>query len=58
MDTPPHQPAALGKTVGLPASPEDAVLDYPSNPHPGVTYLVRFVAPEFTSLCPVTGQPD
>ncbi len=25
---------------------------------PGSLYLVRFAAPEFTSLCPVTGQPD
>ncbi len=28
------------------------------NPRPGALYLVRFAAPEFTSLCPVTGQPD
>jgi 7-cyano-7-deazaguanine reductase len=58
MDTPGHQRLALGKAVGLPASPDEAVLDYPPNPCPGETYLVRFVAPEFTSLCPVTGQPD
>lgn len=48
----------LGQTSALPASPEEAVLDYPENPHPGTPYLVRFAAPEFTSLCPVTGQPD
>ncbi len=48
----------LGRMVGLPASPDEAVLDYPPNPHIGTDYLVRFVAPEFTSLCPVTGQPD
>jgi 7-cyano-7-deazaguanine reductase len=48
----------LGKTSPLPTSPEDAVLDYVPNPRPGRTYLVRFAAPEFTSLCPVTGQPD
>ena len=48
----------LGKASTLPASPEDAVLDYPANPRPGSLYLVRFSAPEFTSLCPVTGQPD
>jgi 7-cyano-7-deazaguanine reductase len=29
-----------------------------ANPHPGTAYLVRFTTPEFTSLCPVTGQPD
>jgi 7-cyano-7-deazaguanine reductase len=48
----------LGQTSALPASPDDAVLDYPPNPHPGTDYLIRFTAPEFTSLCPVTGQPD
>jgi len=39
-------------------SPEAAVLERVPNPHAGTTYLVRFTAPEFTSLCPVTGQPD
>ena len=48
----------LGQSSGLPASPGDAVLDYVANPRPGARYLVRFAAPEFTSLCPVTGQPD
>src|SRR4051794_19962619 len=48
----------LGQTSALPASPEEAVLDYVPNPRPGTLYLVRFAAPEFTSLCPVTGQPD
>ena len=33
-------------------------LDRVPNPHPDTDYLVRFAAPEFTSLCPVTGQPD
>src|SRR3546814_7483026 len=42
----------------LPATPEDARLDFVANPRPGKPYLVRFTAPEFTSLCPVTGQPD
>jgi 7-cyano-7-deazaguanine reductase len=49
---------ALGTHAPLPASPEEAVLERVPNPHPGETYLVRFTAPEFTSLCPVTGQPD
>jgi 7-cyano-7-deazaguanine reductase len=48
----------LGQTSALPASPEEAVLDYVPNPRPGKPYLVRFSAPEFTSLCPITGQPD
>ena len=54
----PTTPLHLGQTSALPASPQDAVLDYVSNPRPGKPYLVRFTAPEFTSLCPVTGQPD
>lgn len=48
----------LGKDSPLPTSPEEAVLDYVPNPRPGKPYLVRFAVPEFTSLCPVTGQPD
>ena len=48
----------LGKPSALPGSPEEAVLDYVRNPRAGELYLVRFTAPEFTSLCPVTGQPD
>ena len=48
----------LGQASALPGSPADAQLDYVPNPRPGHTYLVRFTAPEFTSLCPVTGQPD
>ena len=48
----------LGEKSRLPASPEDAVLERVPNPNPGVRYLVRFAAPEFTSLCPITGQPD
>src|SRR3546814_19932693 len=48
----------LGKTSALPASPQEAVLDYVPNPRPDAHYLVRFAAPEFTSLCPVTGQTD
>ena len=48
----------LGHSTTLPASPAEAVLETVANPHPGTVYLVRFSAPEFTSLCPVTGQPD
>src|SRR5574338_1124243 len=48
----------LGKATPLPASPEKASLDYVPNPRPQELYLVRFAAPEFTSLCPITGQPD
>jgi 7-cyano-7-deazaguanine reductase len=48
----------LGQHASLPARPEDAVLERVPNPHPGMRYCVRFVCPEFTSLCPLTGQPD
>ena len=48
----------LGQPTEIPASPEAAVLDRVSNPHADIDYLARFTAPEFTSLCPVTGQPD
>jgi 7-cyano-7-deazaguanine reductase len=48
----------LGHAVAAPASPDQAVLDRVPNPHAGTLYLTRFTVPEFTSLCPVTGQPD
>ena len=54
----PRAPLHLGRASALPASPREAVLDYVPNPRPGALYAVRFAAPEFTSLCPVTGQPD
>ncbi len=48
----------LGASVGAPDSPDRAVLETAPNPHPGALYLARFTCPEFTSICPVTGQPD
>jgi 7-cyano-7-deazaguanine reductase len=48
----------LGRPASLPVSPDAAVLDTVPNPHPEYLYAVRFTAPEFTSLCPITGQPD
>ena len=48
----------LGHRVALPGSPEEAVLETAPNANRGIPYLVRFTCPEFTSLCPVTGQPD
>src|SRR3546814_16309867 len=48
----------LGHPTALPESPEKAVLERVPNPQADVDYLVRFTAPEFTSLCPMTGQPD
>ena len=48
----------LGHTSALPASPDEAQLERVGNPHGDTRYLARFTCPEFTSLCPVTGQPD
>lgn len=48
----------LGGKSDLPSSPEEAELERVSNPQKGKTYLVRFTAPEFTSICPITGAPD
>lgn len=48
----------LGHAIPIPSTPEDAVLERVRNPQTEVRYSVRFTAPEFTSLCPMTGQPD
>ena len=48
----------LGSDADRPASPEEAVLERVPSPHRGEDYVVRFTCPEFTSLCPMTGQPD
>jgi 7-cyano-7-deazaguanine reductase len=58
----PDQPYAeltqLGQPVALPQSPQEAQLETFVNPHPDLDYVVRLSAPEFTTLCPLTGQPD
>lgn len=48
----------LGTATPLPQSPDDAALERVANPQAGTPYCVRFTVPEFTSLCPMTGQPD
>ena len=48
----------LGQDAPIPASPDEARLDRVLNPQADALYLARFTCPEFTSLCPVTGQPD
>ena len=48
----------LGEKTALPESPDKAVLERVPNPQKGSAYNVRFTAPEFTSLCPITGAPD
>jgi 7-cyano-7-deazaguanine reductase len=52
------KPLQLGRQTKLPASPAEAVLDRVPNPHPDTDYVARFTFPEFTVMCPVTGQPD
>jgi 7-cyano-7-deazaguanine reductase len=48
----------LGRDARGFASPDEAILETVPNPQAGVLFLARFTVPEFTSLCPVTGQPD
>ena len=48
----------LGRDIPLPASPDEARLDRVPNPHPDTDYVARFTMPEFTAICPITGQPD
>ncbi len=48
----------LGQHTAQPDHPDRAVLEKVPNPHADTQYCVRFVCPEFTSLCPMTGQPD
>ena len=58
MSSDPTGLTQLGSHTALPASPDEARLERVASPHPGKRYLVRFSAPEFTSLCPMTAQPD
>jgi 7-cyano-7-deazaguanine reductase len=53
-----RKPLQLGKPTPLPASPDVAQLDRVPNAHPDSAYVARFTMPEFTLMCPVTGQPD
>lgn len=52
------EPLMLGRPVGIPPSPDHATLDRVPNPDRAADYVVRFTCPEFTALCPITGQPD
>ena len=51
-------PLQLGWPTPVPASPSEALLDRVPNPHRDTDYVARFTFPEFTVMCPVTGQPD
>ena len=53
-----QKPLQLGRPTRIPSSPEAAQLDRVPNPHADAVYVARFTAPEFTCLCPITGQPD
>ena len=53
-----RKPIHLGQPSKIPASPAEAVLDRVPNPHPDTDYVARFTFPEFTTMCPVTAQPD
>jgi len=48
----------LGRPSRIPVAPDAATLDRVANPHADTRYVARFTAPEFTVLCPITGQPD
>lgn len=48
----------LGSATAFPDGPDPAVLEKVPASNSGLHYVVRFTAPEFTSLCPMTGQPD
>ena len=54
----PPETRLLGKRSEIAESPDKAVLDRVPNPHADTRYVARFTAPEFTCLCPITGQPD
>ena len=49
---------ALGSHTDYPTDYAPYVLEAFPNKHPGNDYFVKFNCPEFTSLCPMTGQPD
>jgi 7-cyano-7-deazaguanine reductase len=53
-----EKPIHLGQPSKIPASPDEAVLDRVPNPHSDTDYVARFTFPEFTTMCPVTDQPD
>ncbi|MCK5575309.1 MAG: NADPH-dependent 7-cyano-7-deazaguanine reductase QueF [Sphingomonadales bacterium] len=58
MSKKPEGLSQLGQMASAADNPDDATLEMVPNPKAGVDYMIRFTCPEFTSLCPVTGQPD
>ena len=49
---------SLGKQSNIPLEPSTDILESVPNPHPDTDYSIRFTCPEFTSICPITSQPD
>ena len=49
---------ALGYKSKIPEHPDPETLEKVKNPKIGIEYSIRFTCPEFTSICPVTSQPD
>ena len=56
--TKPNQLDALGNKIDIPNHQDKNVLEKVNNPKIGVNYSIRLTCPEFTSICPVTSQPD
>lgn len=48
----------LGQSTNFPQNPDQAILEKVQNPQDDIQYCIRFTFPEFTSLCPITNQPD
>ena len=59
-DAPPpnHELSLLGGGTTYPQRPEEARLETFANKYADRDYWITFDCPEFTALCPVTGQPD
>ena len=49
---------SLGKKSDIPNDPEKFKLESITNPHRAKDYVIRLSSPEFTSICPITSQPD
>ena len=50
--------SALGNHSKIPMKPDKNILEKINNPKIGINYSIRLTCPEFTSICPVTSQPD
>ena len=49
---------SLGKKSEIPNDPDKFNLESITNPNRAKDYVIRLSSPEFTSICPITGQPD